>query len=155
MCLRSAFVKQKPDQIYVHTNLLAADFTGKYWKRIQSEKALYSRIVILPIELPSHIFGQQLSKEWRLYHGFIQLLFSLNLYVKIRFSIRFFVYNFSSDIARIRTMMKYGGIYLDNDVYVVQNLDKYRKFELAVGWDDGQFLGSQVKKQKKKEVDKV
>jgi len=41
-------------------------------------------------------------------------------------------------------MMKYGGIYLDNDVYVVQNLDKYRKFELVMGWDEGQFLGSQV-----------
>ena len=26
-------------------------------------------------------------------------------------------------------MMKYGGIYLDNDVYVIKNLDKYRKFE--------------------------
>ena len=41
-------------------------------------------------------------------------------------------------------MMKYGGIYLDKDVYVVQNLDKYREFELVMGWDEGQFLGSQV-----------
>ena len=41
-------------------------------------------------------------------------------------------------------MMKYGGIYLDNDVYVIQNLDKYRKFEIAINWDEGQFLGSQV-----------
>jgi len=41
--------------------------------------------------------------------------------------------------------MKYGGIYLDNDVYVVQNLNKYRKFELVIGWDEGQFLGSQVR----------
>ena len=40
--------------------------------------------------------------------------------------------------------MKYGGIYLDNDVYVVQNLDKYRKFEMVIGWDNGKSLGNQV-----------
>ena len=68
ICLRSAFVNQNPDKIYLHTNVAA--FSGKYWKRIKSESALYSRIVILPIELPLEIFGQALSKEWRLYHGF-------------------------------------------------------------------------------------
>jgi len=69
ICLRSAFVNQNPDKIYLHTNE-ANGFSGKYWKRIKSEPTLYSRIVILPIELPLEIFGQPLSKEWRLYHGF-------------------------------------------------------------------------------------
>ena len=64
-------------------------------------------------------------------------------------------------------MMKYGGIYLDNDVYVIKNLDKYRKFEsigtnfflfnvfltllafsifclVAMNWDEDQSLASQV-----------
>ena len=48
---------------------------------------------------------------------------------------------------RIRILQKYGGIYLDNDVYVVQNLDldKYRKFECAVNWKRGEkALGNQV-----------
>ncbi|KZS18626.1 Uncharacterized protein APZ42_015162 [Daphnia magna] len=118
VCLRSAYIQQKPERIYLHTNVDVNNLTGRYWKWIQSEPDLYRRIVIQPIELPSEIFGQPLSDGWRLYHG--------------------------SDIARIRTMMKYGGIYLDNDVYVVQNLDKYRKYEIAMGWDEGQFLGSQV-----------
>lgn len=41
-------------------------------------------------------------------------------------------------------MMKYGGIFLDNDVFVIQNLDKYRKFEIAMNWDEWQFLATQV-----------
>ena len=118
VCLRSAYLRQRPERIYLHTNMGADSFTGHYWDRIRAEADLYARITIEPIELPGQVFGQQLSEGWRLYHG--------------------------SDVARIRTMMKHGGIYLDNDVYVVQNLDKYRKFEIAMGWDEGQFLGSQV-----------
>ena len=118
ICIRSAYVHQKPDHIYLHTNVDESNFTGHYWSKIEAEPDLYRRIVIQPIDLPSEIFGQPLSDGWRLFHG--------------------------SDIARIRTMMKYGGIYLDNDVYVVHNLDKYRKYEIAMGWDEGQFLGSQV-----------
>jgi hypothetical protein len=40
--------------------------------------------------------------------------------------------------------MEYGGIFLDNDVYVVQNLNKYRKFEMALGWDENECIGTQV-----------
>ena len=118
VCLRSAYIQQKPDRIYLHTNVDESNFTGHYWQRIVAERDFHRRIVIQPIELPSEIFGQPLSDGWRLFHG--------------------------SDITRIRTMMTYGGIYLDNDVYVVNNLDKYRQYEIAMGWDDAQFLGSQV-----------
>ena len=31
--------------------------------------------------------------------------------------------------------MNYGGIYLDNDVYVVNSLEKYRQYEMVVSWD--------------------
>ena len=31
----------------------------------------------------------------------------------------------------------------DNDVYVIQNLDKYRRFECAINWQ-GKELGNQV-----------
>ena len=40
--------------------------------------------------------------------------------------------------------MQYGGIYLDNDMFVIQSLDKYRKFEITMNWDENQFLGNQV-----------
>ena len=42
-------------------------------------------------------------------------------------------------------LMTYGGIYLDNDVYVINSLDKYRKFEMTLGWEVvNQRMGSQV-----------
>jgi hypothetical protein len=40
--------------------------------------------------------------------------------------------------------MEYGGIFLDNDVNVVQNLTKFRKFEMALGWEDNKCFGTQV-----------
>ena len=41
-------------------------------------------------------------------------------------------------------MMQYGGIYLDNDVFVIRSLDKYRKYEIAMNWDENQFLARPV-----------
>ncbi|XP_057376449.1 uncharacterized protein LOC130697557 [Daphnia carinata] len=118
ICTQAAFRNHRPDYVYIHTDSPGGKFIGKYWELIERDLELSSRIHILPLEPPSEIFGQELNPDWRLYHG--------------------------GDIARIRTMMKYGGIYLDNDVYVIRNLDKYRKFEMAINWDEGQFLGTQV-----------
>ena len=103
MCLQAAYHNHRPDYFYIHTDAPNGQFTGKYWSLIEKDLELRSRIIILPIEAPFEIFGQQLNPKWRLHHG--------------------------GDISRIRTMIKYGGIYLDNDVYVIKNLDKYRKFE--------------------------
>ena len=50
----------------------------------------------------------------------------------------------STDIARIEILMKYGGIYLDSDVFVVQSLDKFRKFEMVIGWPEDEAFGTQV-----------
>ena len=42
--------------------------------------------------------------------------------------------------------MEYGGIYLDNDVYVIRSLDYFRKFEMSVGLGNLEryTIGSQV-----------
>lgn len=118
LCLQAAFRYHRPDEFYIHTDVENGSFTGKYWSAIERDIELRSRIRILHLELPYEIFGQQLSPKWRRHHG--------------------------GDVARIQTMIKYGGIYLDNDVFVIRNLDKYRKFEIAMNWDEDQFLGSQV-----------
>ena len=97
ICLKAAFKNQNPDYIYVHTNV-GDQFNGKYWDWIQNNTALIAKIRLIPIVVPTEIFGQKLSKEWQLYHG--------------------------SDIARARVVMQYGGIYLDNDAFIIQNLDK-------------------------------
>jgi len=39
-----------------------------------------------------------------------------------------------SDILRIKTLMKHGGIYIDNDVYVVKSLNMFRHFEMTISW---------------------
>jgi len=116
VCIRSAYVNHRPQRIFFHTN--ENEFSGEYWDKMKSEPDFYARIRIRKTEVPSEIFGQKLSSGWQLYHG--------------------------SDVARIRLMMKYGGIYLDNDIYVVSSLDKYRRFEIVMGWDQDQFLGNQV-----------
>lgn len=41
--------------------------------------------------------------------------------------------------------MNYGGIYLDNDVYLVNSFDKYRVYEMTVSWDnEKEAIGNQV-----------
>jgi len=67
------------------------------------------------LKKPTHVFGQRLSST-----------------------------HHSSDIARIQILMKYGGIYLDEDVYVVKNLNRFRHFECSIGWPETQNIGSQV-----------
>lgn len=118
ICILAAFHNHQPEAIFIHTNVASNKFQGKYWNLMKIDSKLYSLIKILPLELPSEIFGQKLSEKWRLYHG--------------------------GDIVRIRTIMKYGGIFLDNNVYTIKNLDKYRKFEIAINWEENLFLGSQV-----------
>jgi mannosyltransferase OCH1-like enzyme len=52
---------------------------------------------------------------------------------------------FRSDIWRLQVLMNYGGIYLDNDCYVANSLNKYLKYEMTVSWDDeNDGLGVQV-----------
>lgn len=114
--LLAAMRNHRPDWFYIHTDV--PGFTGTYWQKIMDDPDISKRIRIKHIDVPSEIFGQPLSTGWRFFHG--------------------------GDIARLKVMMQYGGIYLDNDVFVLHNLDKYRKYELAVNWDKNQFLGSQV-----------
>ncbi|KAI9563498.1 hypothetical protein GHT06_010961 [Daphnia sinensis] len=114
----AAMRNHRPDKFYFHTDIKDAKCEGKYWEWVKKDQELWSRIQVKYLEMPTEIFGQKLNEGWGLFHG--------------------------SDIARLRIIKKYGGIYLDNDCFVIQSLDKYRKFECAVNWDEDQFLGNQV-----------
>ena len=78
-------------------------------------RVLGEKLVLRSLERPSHVFGQRLSSV-----------------------------EHSADVARIKILMKYGGISLDQDVFVVQNLNRFRHFEIAIGWPEDQHIGSQV-----------
>lgn len=72
-------------------------------------------ISLMPVRRPRFIFGKRLSS---VYHA--------------------------SDIARLRVLREYGGIFLDGDSYLVRSLDAFRHYEMALGWHPRQALGTQV-----------
>ena len=116
--LKAALRNHNPDKFFIHTNILNVQYTGKYWNLVQNDLGLWSRIKVLFLQIPTTVFGRAVSKKWRLHHG--------------------------SDIARLWILKKYGGIYLDNDAYVVRCLDKYRKFEAVVNCGVNDTVGNQV-----------
>ncbi|KAM7296281.1 uncharacterized protein ISCGN_021460 [Ixodes scapularis] len=60
------------------------------------------------------------------------------------FGVEFSYVQHASDVLRALVLMKYGGIYLDSDSYLVKSLDAYRQFELSMGWYPGEYVGNQI-----------
>lgn len=114
VCVLAAFKNQRPDKIFFHTNV--EEFTGPHWLKIRD--TLGSVLQIRHIDMPTTIFGQKLRKEWLPWHA--------------------------GDVTRIRVLMQYGGIFLDNDSYIVRSLDVFRKYEMTIGITDFDYLGTQV-----------
>jgi hypothetical protein len=114
VCVLAAFRNHGPEKIFFHTNVL--QFTGIHWDKIKN--TLGSVLEVTNITLPTEIFGQKFSKNYHIWHA--------------------------GDVTRIRILMQYGGIFLDNDSYVVRNLDVFRKYEMTIGITDGYKLGTQV-----------
>jgi hypothetical protein len=110
----SAFKNHRPDKILFHTDF--DNFVGPYWEKVKNTPGIVYEF--RKVILPDTICGQEFSKEYHIWHA--------------------------SDVTRIRILMEYGGIFLDNDIYVVQNLNKFRKFEMALGWDNNLCMGTQV-----------
>jgi hypothetical protein len=114
VCVLSAFKNHRPDKIMFHTDV--DNFVGPYWEKVKNTPGIVYEI--RNATLPDKIFGQKFSKRYHVWHA--------------------------GDVTRIRILMEHGGIFLDNDIYLVQNLNKFRKFEMAIGWDENQCIGSQV-----------
>jgi hypothetical protein len=106
VCVLSAFKYQRLDKILFHT---AADsFVGPYWEKVNNTPGIVYEF--RKVTLQDKIFGQNFSKYYHVYHA--------------------------SDVTRTRILMEYGRIFIDNEVYVVQNLNKFRKFEMALGMNE-------------------
>lgn len=114
VCVLAAFKNHRPEKIYFHTNV--EEFRGHYWEKLRNTPGL--TITIKKATLPERIFGQKFSSSYYRWHA--------------------------GDVARIMILMEYGGIFLDNDSYLVRSLDEFRKFEMTLGWPEGQYLGTQV-----------
>ena len=114
VCVLAAFKNQRPEKIFFHTNVV--EFTGKHWIKIKD--TLGSVLEIRNITLPNEIFGQIFSRNYQLWHA--------------------------GDVTRLRILMEHGGIFLDNDSYIVRSLDVFRRYEITIGITDGPYLGTQV-----------
>lgn len=116
ICVLAAFKNQKPERILFHTNL--SNFTGKYWQVLLKVPGLKEKLFLKRMDVPESIFGQPLSRRFRNFHA--------------------------GDVARLKVLMKYGGIFLDNDSYIVQSLNDFRRFEMTLGWREGGNISNQV-----------
>ena len=113
--LLSVLKTQKPDIIYIHCDCYR--LTGPYVPLLHERlKTTNTLLKIRTIEQPKEIFGRKISKKFFNWH--------------------------SSDITRLRILQEFGGIYLDNDVYVVKSLDEFRKFEFTLNRDDYDYLSN-------------
>ncbi|XKL63569.1 hypothetical protein PGB90_005933 [Kerria lacca] len=110
----SAFKNQKPDKIFFHTDL--GKFTGKYWDILMQVPGFKDVVEFPSIKPVDSIFGQPLNSWYKLWHG--------------------------SDILRIDILRRYGGIFIDNDVYVVKKLDEFRRFEMTLEIIDEKSFGT-------------
>jgi len=115
VCLIAAFKHQRPTRIYIHANVPQS---GKYWNVVKTVPGLWETLFFRNITLPREIFGQVFKPAWRVYHA--------------------------SDVTRIRILIEFGGIFLDNDSYIVKSLDDFRRFEMAIGWYPGKSLQNQI-----------
>ena len=108
LSLLSVMKNHKPDLIYIHCN--CHQLSGDYYERtLRVVNKTNTQLIVRTIEKPTKIFGQKLSKKWENWD--------------------------LSDFIRTQVLMEFGGIYLDSDMYVVQSLDPFRKYEMTLEWE--------------------
>lgn len=105
----------RPRFLLLHTNM--PDLGGRYLDKLlaYNQTDSFTTIEVKQIKRPEYVHGLRLAQVWH-----------------------------TSDVVRIKILRLYGGIFLDNDVYVAQPLHRYRYFEMSLGWPPGQYLGTQV-----------
>lgn len=90
---------------------------GRYWQELLDRNRAYgyTTIKVMPAKRPKYVFGRPLDQVWH-----------------------------AADVLRLRILRQFGGITFDNDVYVVNDLHRYLRFEMTVGWPQDQFIGCQI-----------
>lgn len=116
VCILAAWKHQTPNIIFIHTDQPHGFNNGPYWNVVKSE--IQENVQIMYRLKPLKVFGKPLSEDWLNFHA--------------------------GDVARLQILMEYGGIFLDNDSYIVKSLDKFRNFEMTLGWQDEGNLSNQV-----------
>ncbi|KAF6201387.1 hypothetical protein GE061_005835 [Apolygus lucorum] len=117
VCILAALKNQKPNVLMIHSDQKNFD-GGKYWRVVIDHPTAKGVVQVKYRAQPDNIYGQPFSKQFGLYH--------------------------KSDVERLRILMEYGGIYCDNDLYIVDSLDIFRNYEMTLGWEEGGGISDQV-----------
>lgn len=95
-------------------------FEGKYWEAIK-QLPHFDRVRVVYLTKPRSIFGRSLEHGYGSWHA--------------------------SDVARLRLIQTYGGFYFDADVFIVQSMHHYRRFEFGLEWNYNMNLGKRIETQ--------
>ncbi|KAH7939335.1 hypothetical protein HPB52_011166 [Rhipicephalus sanguineus] len=79
----------------------------------------------------------------RLLEG-INFTFINTVFPKEIFNISIQVPHHSTDVVRLRALLRYGGIYVDHDVFVVQSLRRYLRYESTISCPPGGVFGNML-----------
>ncbi|XP_072140436.1 uncharacterized protein [Dermacentor andersoni] len=60
------------------------------------------------------------------------------------FGIPIKVSHHATDVLRLRALMRYGGYYFDKDVFVIQSLRRFLRYEATINIWNGDFMGNQA-----------
>ncbi len=79
------------------------------------QNLLETSLEVRKVQRPTHVFGYPLSSD---YHA--------------------------SDLIRIKTLIVEGGIFLDLDTFLVQNVNRFFDYDCTLGWPEKQNIGTQI-----------
>ncbi|XP_075229803.1 uncharacterized protein LOC142329262 isoform X4 [Lycorma delicatula] len=109
LCLYAAFRIANPEKIMIHTDdVLAVTYSftrSSYGKRLMQVLGFKKALDIQYWPVPKHVFGIEFSNTHR------------NRHIK--------------DVTRLRILRKYGGIFLDNNSFLLKNPKQLRHYEMT------------------------
>ncbi|KAF2898699.1 hypothetical protein ILUMI_07474 [Ignelater luminosus] len=82
-----------------------SNLSGLFWERIKKTRGLRLLLQVLPIDIPIEI-ATKTNNNMSVIRSYMKL----------------------------KILKRYGGIILDNDVFVVNNLDGYLRYDMAIHW---------------------
>lgn len=119
VCILAALKNQKPLKLYIHSDQKNFnEVWGKYWEVVTNHNTASGLIEVKYLKMPLSIYGKEFNPTFAMYHA--------------------------SDVERLRILIKYGGIYLDNDSYIVQNLEVFFENDMTLGRETGGGISDQV-----------
>ena len=76
------------------------------------QEVIGTKLQIRQVQKPTHVFGYPLSSDFH-----------------------------ASDLIRIKTLIQEGGIFLDLDTFLVQNVSRFFEYDCTLGWPNKQNIG--------------